>query len=1186
MRRICCLLLAVCMLGNFSAFAADENSLSDTKQDDFIINMDFEDFIAEKDNSGFGLIVGNSVGEEKVDEQHGKSIRLSPSPTVTVYKNFPEPISEGVYLLSFDFRCTTNNGVLTYMKLFNEKFGDGPLSTDLAGYTYNTFTALSDGRLGFYNHPQSWTPSVTIKYQPDTWYTIDMWIYADEKNVAYYQNGEYLGSGSLSAIDYKSLNGFIIPVSGDGSSYIDNITFESVNSVEKARKVAQRGKNVPADLITSPKISAETENVGNIFVKDEKISFDVSIFNSEAYDAEFKVTYKAVDDDMRVVWSQEENISIKAAETVKRQIEPKTDKFNVYKFVVTAEDVKTGYSNEIKRDFSRVNAPPEGRKNEHLWVNVHSGNEYGDQEKYMPIADIGGFGGVRDSLLWNKYETANGEYGADKFGQYFNRFMDLKRSLGMDLLLEISPYNWSKYNITYKTMHHTDEQIELLKKMIRYFASNNKDVIWYEFANEVNLVGLREVSFENFVRILKAVDEALAESNPDAKLVVGATATADWQWIEQVIKHGGGPYIDAVSVHPYEMGGSPEEKRWIDSGIALENMLKRNNMEHCEIWGTETAYAANLSGVITQDEGYAYAIRQNLINASHNFVYDKVVIYNLQRKSNLWANNENTFGLIEHWQGRDVTYAARPEFLAQAFWNNLMTDAVFVKQHGDNDNKYAYQFKLDSGKDALILHSVDSIENIAVDLGLDSIDTYDIFGNKETLYAVGGKFQISLENDPIYLVGEFDSVKLSESAVSMDKTYINAPGEWYDFKISSPYDIKYEIKAPYGSELRSSEAVDGGVKAVFDINEDALRYTDEYNWVIEGIEYMEVSGYRDDKLCYRANIPVEYVRDPIDIKVEILPYNSKSENHWQIVVDLTNSTPDALSGKFEIYKPEVIKTIAGGEVSFENLMPGETKQIKINVPLSMNFVKGEDFDAQVTLSDGRIIPLQNDKKLYFTAIPKTDNPPTLDGKIEEGEWDDAQIFPFDPYDERYKYNKWSGPEDFSGVAYAKWDEEYFYVAGDMIDDSLVYDQISKYITLDDHFQIGFTVADKGVYHNSPPQNIISFAYSKYHQKAVFDRLSSGAHMARDAHFESEKTDVVMSRDGNRIIYEVKLEWADLAPVKPVVGTNIEIGINYFDRDHISDTDISRLEVVYTAEDRYKMCQGTGVGNACLTDLRK
>ena len=266
-------------------------------------------------------------------------------------------------------------------------------------------------------------------------------------------------------------------------------------------------------------------------------------------------------------------------------------------------------------------------------------------------------------------------------------------------------------------------------------------------------------------------------------------------------------------------------------------------------------------------------------------------------------------------------------------------------------------------------------------------------------------------------------------------------------------------------------------------------------------------------------------------------------------------------------------------------MPNETKQIKINVPITMNFVDGEDFDAEVILADGRVIPLKNDKKLYFKSIPKTDKAPVLDGKLDEGEWDDAQSFVFDPYDKRYTYYKWSGPDDFSGTAYAKWDDEYFYLAGDLIDDSYVCDNLSKYILLEDHFQIGFTVADK-TYHNLPQQNIINFSYSKYDNRAIFDRLGSGAHIARDAHLEGEKTDVVMSQEGNRLIFEVKLEWADLAPVNPIVGTNIEIGINYFDRDHKSDADVDRNDVDYTSEDRYKMCQGTGVGNACLTDFEK
>src|SRR5262249_6651587 len=86
---------------------------------------------------------------------------------------------------------------------------------------------------------------------------------------------------------------------------------------------------------------------------------------------------------------------------------------------------------------------------------------------------------------------------------------------------------------------------------------------------------------------------------------------------------------------------------------------------------------------------------------------------------------------------------------------------------------------------------------------------------------------------------------------------------------------------------------------------------------------------------------------------------------------------------------------------------------------------GAEFIAKVTVSD---------EDPDFVHFPYAVNPITIDGKATAAEWDGAYSVKLDraQYDENNAAN-WGGPEDFSGTYSFKWDENAFYLWGQVRD---------------------------------------------------------------------------------------------------------------------------------------------------------
>jgi hypothetical protein len=93
----------------------------------------------------------------------------------------------------------------------------------------------------------------------------------------------------------------------------------------------------------------------------------------------------------------------------------------------------------------------------------------------------------------------------------------------------------------------------------------------WEVWNEPNEATFWQSTPERYVRLLQAAYEGVKRGDPDAVVVGGSISGADLVYLRKLFALGAGRWMDAVSVHPYSWGWTPESSLLLDElrGMAL-----------------------------------------------------------------------------------------------------------------------------------------------------------------------------------------------------------------------------------------------------------------------------------------------------------------------------------------------------------------------------------------------------------------------------------------------------------------------------------------------------------------------------------------------------------------------------------------------------------------------------------------
>jgi hypothetical protein len=204
------------------------------------------------------------------------------------------------------------------------------------------------------------------------------------------------------------------------------------------------------------------------------------------------------------------------------------------------------------------------------------GSSREDVDREVELMKAVGAEWVRANVNW-RYLERDGKGVIDQrtLGEY-DYAIDKARAAGLRVLMPISdgvPY-WASSDPN----KHTDENgqptwnpyyppatmtdfANFARFVVKHYKA--RGVHAYEIWNEPNTSWFWQPgpNAGQYTEMLKAAYLAVKAIYPQATVVLGGLSKGDYAYLEQVYRAGGGPYFDAVAVHPYTFGANPDESR-------------------------------------------------------------------------------------------------------------------------------------------------------------------------------------------------------------------------------------------------------------------------------------------------------------------------------------------------------------------------------------------------------------------------------------------------------------------------------------------------------------------------------------------------------------------------------------------------------------------------------------------------
>ena len=724
-----------------------------------------------------GLPVTTSV---VADKNNGKAMRIATTETigaVNAIYNLSSAIDSGVVKVSYSIK--PGNDASTFAKI-----------TDRDGKSYAISFFSSDKKLCMGRFSSSDTYAVYAdSYNNDEWYDIESIIDIDN------QKAKTIITDSRGNI-YKSLNNDFTYCSAskdENPTDISSFSFSIWSSVAAMSDIDDfRIEKVDFDM------NLLTHNTGHIFGKDENTVIYAKLKNTTDCEKNINLLWTVKDEAGNTVKSGENKVSILGNSELEFPVSLSNIKFGIYTFEANASVDGITCSDSV--DFSKILSSDNGEQNPNFGFSTHITRVKSPKEETEIMKKIG-IAGVRDDFMsWNSAEKEVGIYNISQTGEESldaleNSNFENINMLGYGNVLRVNQVD-NNGNIAEPSQiraPRTDDEISAFGDYCAYMAGQSGKAfssyeIWNEWDGSFNIDGLDAVQY---TKILKEGYTRVKQVQPDAE-VVGISGMEKNSNIKTVLENGGYDYFDAYSLHPYDRASYFPNGDWLASLRDKKNIVRNYEISNglstrkplylTEIgWSTALDYQVKPTNhrVVDEKTQAELMVRLAAFNEAYDLA-DKIYIYGFQNVGDSTNNEEDQFGVINSYKSHKGSFTAKPALVAISAMNKLMNGGITASEWESIENtekkeKYintaygskqitaytecAYVFDRGASDDGIgnnlaVLWSDDG-KDFILDLGTDTVDMYDIYGNKTQLRGAEGVYCIDVEDEIVYLVGDF-----------------------------------------------------------------------------------------------------------------------------------------------------------------------------------------------------------------------------------------------------------------------------------------------------------------------------------------------------------------------------------------------------------------------------------------------
>ncbi len=717
--------------------------------------LDFEQGAADY---GFSMVSDGDVAEVSADAEDNSVLRMG---TGRYVLNFDNTVSEDRYLVSFEIRPTTEDSNLVF-RLLTEPFAD--INQNDSEKQYETY--YIGKRLGYYVNQngnsqyqnKAWTIGNRCDMSLDERKRIDMYIDFDKNQVHHYVDNELFAEESLSPC-LDEICGFYFTVE-KGVMEADNVIFTKVDR-SLTKKMDRLGMSYPdnwkCDVAMKLIENEEDAFAFNYFTSSPELTLGaVNEGDAGSYD----MKYQLMNEQGIIVWEASETLEFAEGETKTKTITVEKCPYGVLTLIVTATNETTGDVSEYRRNIAVFNAPEDGVTNSSMgfdYRHITLGREH--TPKLLEMAKQAGFSAIRFGELGDHDRVQWGVEDEMPLTEYETATLEKIDDLGLFAMILLMGGHTSATTMP----REEDGNLDMWQHYVSEVGRLTKDLkggAAYEVWNEpdaayFNPNGTRQ----DYVNLLRTAEAGLKDYIDDPYVVGGAVSSVSSSYFTDIdssdnstnngiLRLGAGEYMDIASCHPYVWEKSPEKGGMFSGAKTLRDNLNGIGFDR-PIWFTEIGWYTHI-GVPKQA---IYTTQMFLLNQINGNLAEKIFVYDLIDSDYV---PRETFGLFNSAVDYEP-YLARPAAVAMANYARLMTGSVYESTIDANETS-VYKFGLADDKKLLTFWTQEGSRQVALNLGVDSVEVCDLYGNTETVYGIDGKFQFDANIYPQYVIGSFDTV--------------------------------------------------------------------------------------------------------------------------------------------------------------------------------------------------------------------------------------------------------------------------------------------------------------------------------------------------------------------------------------------------------------------------------------------
>ena len=1048
-----------------------------------------------------------------------------------------EPISDGTIYIGYNY--------------LGEKTGDAqdfylatPENEKIFADAMGLF--FDNGKLRLYpsldrNNYSSFAGGLDAKL--NEWHRVESWLDFDAKVAYFYLDGELITSSDIGS-HLSAFAGWGRAIRSatekDGVEYLDNLDIFHIKE-HNPKTVINGASSVPEHWKSNSRIEISPDAFGGTFFSEEA-KLSVSVTNLMKDDISGKLSFKVTNDIGEIVCDEERDISVNKTETGQEEFELKLPRFGYYDVKATFENpeyTKEGYQ-AGEATYTIARAKQSEVQNVMLGYSAHTTRGQGLSEVYQWNAVLSklGFSLARENFDWIEFQVNSGDTMVLTERQKTVLKAAKENNIRMFPIISGSQGAHS-VNFIPESKEELDNFYKFVYEMVKAIQEINPETNHVELFNEYHYQDRYQNNPKAAVNMQKVGYEAAHDADPDIIVCGGATGRFPLVWMESVLKEGFGDYIDAFSGHPYSIEARPEDKNY-SNGTSVQQtqggreMLDKYGYQDKEIILSELSYTA-AAVCETEVDQAAYGIRQYIMTSP---LVEEYIWYNAINKKDYGSGQSDTeqnFGLLNASRNDDgVPYQVKPVALAFGAYNDLLAQGENLgRVETEDEDIYIYKFKTRNNEDVIAVWNwQDEIETISLDLGTDTAELYDMYGNKTDIVAdENGIFNIAVSGEITYIKGNIEKTELTVSRFRQPYTEFEVcMGEAYSIPLNLPVisGAEIEIIADDNFDITRTDFEKCEFKVGFDAPENSK---------------IKVMVKKDGRVLYQYDLVINYV-DPIVCKGMLKAYNTE-RYMWEI--SILNARRSDISATLTITEPE---SLEGKTFTINKIVGGDSRKIRVNIPIKdiINTEKVALSGTVDVISKDGVQKLPFNMSEFIGCIKYTDKSPVIDGKISSGEWDTYLPIRINNGDLAQNM-EWSGESDLSAEVYTMIDDEFMYV-GAVVTDDILYDKDTPArVWNNDSVQFAVAMERRSGSRNS------EFGIGFSNGEATLQRYTSQAinNGLLDIGFD-EQTKYAVKRyeDEKKTVYELKMKLSDIYDVVPDVRVLKSIVFGVCINDHDGD----------------------------------